>query len=88
MNANPEAKAAAMQEMSAVSHEMMAVLRTHRISYPKMIACIFGQAPVFISIFLATQQVTINSTLVNTCRTYSHIRLIDQIHHLNPNLPL
>lgn len=47
-----------MQEMSAVSHEMMAVLRTHRISYPKMIACIFGQAPVFISIFLATQQVT------------------------------
>ena len=47
-----------MQEMQAVSHEMVAVLRTHRISYPKMIACIFGQAPVFISIFLATQQVT------------------------------
>lgn len=59
MEANPEVKEAAMQEMVVVSEEMGALLRQHRIHFPKMILSMFGQFPVFISLFLATRDVSV-----------------------------
>eukprot|EP00752_Nemacystus_decipiens_P007761 g6935.t1 len=55
MEANPEVKEAAMREMMLVSEEMGALLKQHRINFPKMILSMFAQFPVFISLFLATR---------------------------------
>ena len=57
MEANPEVKEAAMREMMLVSEEMSQLLKQHRIHFPKMILSMFGQFPVFISLFLATRDV-------------------------------
>lgn len=58
MEANPEVKEAAMREMMLVSGEMGALLKQHRIHFPKMLLSMFGQFPVFISLFLATRDVS------------------------------
>lgn len=63
VDANPEVREAAMQEMVAVTHEMQAVLRAHRVSHPKMLLLMFGQAPVFISLFIATREVRMSATV-------------------------
>ena len=39
-----------------VFYQIQDLLRKHRISYPTMLLCIFGQVPVFISLFVATQE--------------------------------
>lgn len=57
--ANPEVKEAAMEEMKLVSAEMNALLKEHRIHFPTMILSMFGQFPVFISLFLATRDVSV-----------------------------
>lgn len=58
MDANPEIREAAQQEMGVVSHQMIALLRSHRVSYPRMLLSMFGQFPVFVSLFLATREVS------------------------------
>lgn len=60
VDANPEVREGATQEMMLLAHEMKAVLRSHRVSQPKMFACMLGQAPVFISLFLATREVSVS----------------------------
>ncbi|CAM9872631.1 unnamed protein product [Scytosiphon promiscuus] len=55
MEANPEIKEAAMQEMTLISQEMGALLKQHRIHIPKMFLSMFAQFPIFISIFVATR---------------------------------
>lgn len=61
MEANPEIKEAAMREMVLVSEEMSALLKQHKIHFPTMILSMFGQFPVFISLFLATRDVSVPS---------------------------
>eukprot|EP00903_Cladosiphon_okamuranus_P015678 g14476.t1 len=55
VRANPEMKEAALREMKLVSEEMSALLKQHRIHFPKMIMSLFIQFPVFISLFIATR---------------------------------
>lgn len=59
IEANPEVKEAAMREMMLVSEEMGALLKQHKIHFPKMILSMFGQFPVFVSLFLATRDVSV-----------------------------
>ena len=58
MEANPEIKEAAMAEVMLVSQEMGNLLKQHRIHFPKMMLSMFAQFPVFISLFLATRDVS------------------------------
>lgn len=58
MEANPEIKEAAMKEMTLISQEMGALLKQHRIHIPKMFLSMFAQFPIFISIFVATRDVS------------------------------
>ena len=62
MEANPEIKEAAMREMMLVSEEMGALLKQNKIHFPTMILSMFGQFPVFISLFLATRDVGAKGT--------------------------
>lgn len=57
MSANSEMTEAETQEMRAILFEMKAVLASHRISHPKMFLGMLMQAPVFISLFVATREV-------------------------------
>lgn len=59
MEANPEIKEAAMQEMMLVSQEMGTLLKSNKIHFPKMFLSMFTQFPVFISLFLATRDVSV-----------------------------
>lgn len=59
MEANPEIKEAAMQEMMLVSQEMGTLLKANKIHFPKMFLSMFAQFPVFISLFLATRDVSV-----------------------------
>lgn len=59
MEANPEIKEAAMQEMMLVSQEMGTLLKQNKIHFPKMFLSMFAQFPVFISLFLASRDVSV-----------------------------